>query len=82
MGTALFNYIHCWPVNKLWDFASGGTCWPVDILVNYDIFSAGNFVVLDPIMHRLVLTSGALTVYLGVVDAILALIPWRIVWGL
>ncbi|KAK0627851.1 hypothetical protein B0T14DRAFT_424442 [Immersiella caudata] len=59
--TGLFNYIHCWPVNKLWDFASEGTCWPVDILINYDIFSA---------------------VYSGVVDVILALIPWKIVWGL
>jgi len=39
--TGLFNYIHCWPVNKLWDFAAEGTCWPVDILINYDIFSAG-----------------------------------------
>lgn len=39
--TGLFNYIHCWPINKLWDFAAEGSCWPVEILINYDIFSAG-----------------------------------------
>ena len=41
--TALINYIHCWPVEKTFDFAGTveGTCWPMGVVVNYDIFSAG-----------------------------------------
>lgn len=41
--TALLNYIHCWPMEKLWDFTGTvpGTCWPIEVVINYDIFSAG-----------------------------------------
>jgi len=40
--TALINYIHCWPLDKLWDFTGAvpGTCWPIEVVINYDIFSA------------------------------------------
>ena len=40
--TALINYIHCWPLDKLWDFTGAlpGTCWPIDVVINFDIFSA------------------------------------------
>ncbi|KAK1756994.1 hypothetical protein QBC47DRAFT_451496 [Echria macrotheca] len=59
--TALMNWIHCWPVHKLWDFSVEGTCWPDHIVVEYDIFSAA---------------------YSGVMDVVLAMIPWKLIWGL
>jgi len=41
--TGLFNYIRCWPLDKLWDFTgmAPGSCWPGYIILNYNIFSAG-----------------------------------------
>ncbi|KAK1756749.1 hypothetical protein QBC47DRAFT_443316 [Echria macrotheca] len=61
--TGLINYIHCWPLDKLWDFTGAvpGTCWPIEVVVNYDIFSA---------------------VYSGVMDIVLALLPWKLLWNL
>ncbi|KAM7196634.1 hypothetical protein V8F33_006133 [Rhypophila sp. PSN 637] len=40
--TALINYIRCWPLDKLWDFTGAveGTCWPMQVVIDYDIFSA------------------------------------------
>ncbi|KAM7212493.1 hypothetical protein V8F06_012115 [Rhypophila decipiens] len=40
--TALLNYIRCWPLDKLWDFTGAveGTCWPMQVIIDYDIFSA------------------------------------------
>lgn len=29
--SALFNWIHCTPVKKLWDFGAEGTCWPMKV---------------------------------------------------
>lgn len=41
-GTALINYIRCWPLDKLWDFTGAlpGTCWPMDAVNKYNTFSA------------------------------------------
>jgi len=40
--TALINFIHCWPLDKLWDLTGAvpGSCWPIEVVINYDIFSA------------------------------------------
>lgn len=39
--SAIFNFVHCQPVEKFWDFTVEGTCWPPNVLVDYNIFSAG-----------------------------------------
>ncbi|KAK1749435.1 hypothetical protein QBC47DRAFT_418920 [Echria macrotheca] len=40
--TALINFIHCSPLDKVWDLTGAvpGTCWPIEVIINYDIFSA------------------------------------------
>jgi hypothetical protein len=39
--SALFIYVQCTPIERSWNFFIPGTCWPISVLVNYDIFSAG-----------------------------------------
>jgi|SRR3569833_16897 len=39
--TALFNYIRCSPIQKSWELTGEGTCWPPDVLLKYNTFSAG-----------------------------------------
>ncbi|KAG7294608.1 hypothetical protein NEMBOFW57_004684 [Staphylotrichum longicolle] len=38
--TALINWVRCTPVQKLWDYSVEGSCWPVHVVLNYDMFSA------------------------------------------
>jgi hypothetical protein len=45
--SALFNWIHCTPVRKNWDFLMPGACWDYKIVVNYNIFSAAYSAVMD-----------------------------------
>jgi len=45
--SALFNWIHCTPVQKTWDFFVPGTCWDYSIVVNYNIFSASYSAAMD-----------------------------------
>ncbi len=40
--TALLNWIHCTPVQRVWEFQAEGTCWPFEIVQYYDVFSAGS----------------------------------------
>jgi hypothetical protein len=39
--SALFIWVQCTPLYKSWNFMADGTCWPINVLVDYDIFSAG-----------------------------------------
>ncbi len=39
--SALINWIHCTPVQKLWDFGVEGSCWPNNVMLHYDVFSSG-----------------------------------------
>ena len=39
--TALFNWIHCIPFERLWDLTVPGTCWSYGPLVAYNSFSSG-----------------------------------------
>lgn len=41
--SALFIWIACMPIEKLWNPFIQGTCYPLDGLVNYNIFSAGEY---------------------------------------
>jgi hypothetical protein len=40
--TALLAWIHCTPLEKLWDSQAEGTCWPREIVQYYNFFSAGS----------------------------------------
>ena len=39
--SAIFNWVQCTPIEKVWRVSVPGTCWPMTSLVNYHIFSAG-----------------------------------------
>ena len=42
---ALATYIQCTPVEKLWSpFMTDGRCWPKEVIINYNIFTSGEFV--------------------------------------
>lgn len=38
--SAMFSYIQCWPVTKLWVSKTPGTCWPGYVMVYYNSFAA------------------------------------------
>lgn len=43
---ALSTYIQCTPTEKLWmPFMKEGSCWPKQVIINYNIFAAGGFCV-------------------------------------
>lgn len=41
--TALFNWIHCIPFERLWDITVQGTCWDNAPLIAYNYFSSGKW---------------------------------------
>ncbi|KAK3900422.1 hypothetical protein C8A05DRAFT_35945 [Staphylotrichum tortipilum] len=38
--SALINWIHCTPIQRLWDYQVEGSCWPNNIMLHYDVFSS------------------------------------------
>ncbi|KAH8898038.1 hypothetical protein GQ53DRAFT_621766, partial [Thozetella sp. PMI_491] len=58
---AIFTWVHCMPVAKIWNPNISGTCWSTDVAGGYAVFSS---------------------VYSGVMDVLLALLPWRVLWHL
>jgi hypothetical protein len=46
--SALFIWVQCTPVSKSWDPNVEGTCWAPDVLVHYNIFSAGRPMLIHP----------------------------------
>jgi hypothetical protein len=37
----LIMWIQCWPLNKVWQPLTHGTCWPKAIVVDYNYVAAG-----------------------------------------
>src|ERR1041384_6849289 len=37
--SALFPWVSCTPIKKVWDMFTPGTCWTPEVLVHYNIFS-------------------------------------------
>jgi len=79
--TALFNWIHCIPFERLWDLTVPGACWPYEPLVAYNYFSSGECVAPPPSGGR-GKTDGRRVAYSGVMDLCLAFIPWTLIWGM
>ncbi|OHX00960.1 integral membrane protein [Colletotrichum incanum] len=47
----LFTWIQCWPVEKTWRTASTpGTCWPKNITMNYNVFTASYSGAMDIVL--------------------------------
>ncbi|AEO70849.1 5889bcb4-e80d-4a4a-a150-786807b6c81e [Thermothielavioides terrestris] len=46
--TALFTWVNCTPVRKTWDLSvQDGSCWPGEVLLHYNMFSAAYSAFLD-----------------------------------
>ncbi|KAK4224691.1 hypothetical protein QBC38DRAFT_12489 [Podospora fimiseda] len=59
--SAMLFWVGCTPLEKAWHPLMRGTCWPVNIIITYGIFTSA---------------------YSGVMDLILAIIPWKIIMNL
>ena len=38
---ATFQWIQCWPVQRLWDINVEGSCWTSSMVQQYNTFSSG-----------------------------------------
>ncbi|KAL1893490.1 hypothetical protein Sste5346_006318 [Sporothrix stenoceras] len=56
----VFSWVTCRPIRKAWDPAVEGTCWSIQTLNKYSLFSSS---------------------YSGVMDVVLAIIPWTLLWN-
>lgn len=45
--SALFPWVSCTPIRKVWDLYTEGTCWDPRITTYYDIFSAAYSALMD-----------------------------------
>jgi hypothetical protein len=43
--SALFTYVQCSPIKKLWDFSVPGECWPQQVIITFNSFSSGKWVI-------------------------------------
>ncbi|OAA65611.1 hypothetical protein SPI_02398 [Niveomyces insectorum RCEF 264] len=59
--SAIFQWIHCVPVQRIFDGTVKGTCWDADVTSYYNTFASA---------------------YSGTVDMVLAMFPWKIIWGM
>ncbi|KAK4223848.1 hypothetical protein QBC38DRAFT_548146 [Podospora fimiseda] len=59
--SALFPWVQCKPINKVWDLTIAGECWAPTVLPHYNMFSGG---------------------WSALMDIVLALLPWKFLWGL
>jgi hypothetical protein len=82
--SGLILWIQCWPVQKLWIYELEATCWPKHIVEHYQTFTSGTWVLLlRPRKHGRCEDSSSLTaatVYSGILDIVLALLPWKMIW--
>jgi len=60
-SNGVIHWIQCWPVQKTWHYYMEGSCFPADIVKDYNT---------------------AVAVFSGVMDIVLALLPWKIIWSI
>ena len=81
--SVLVNWIQCNPIPKGWDGRVPGTCWEPRITAYYGVFAAGRCSAILSHIHSIRTADlTRLPVYSGVMDIVLALLPWTLVWGL
>ena len=78
--SAAFQWVQCWPSEKLWKPEVDGICWPSSIVITYDTFSSCecSFCLAHQV-HSLMSFPPSIG-YSGAMDIVLALLPWSIVW--
>lgn len=81
--SAAIMWTRCWPVAKLWYSEIEGTCWTTVTMERYQTFTSGG----SPWRASCWFWLGedSLTVlaavYSGIMDIVLAILPWKIVWN-
>ncbi len=78
-ASATFQWTKCVPVQRIFNGSVPGECWPVNIVTNYNTFATGKQL---PIWTNQLSTITNNPAYSGVMDIVLAMIPWKIIWGM
>jgi hypothetical protein len=39
-ASATIHFVQCWPIERLWNPESPGSCWPRPVVIHYNIFVA------------------------------------------
>ena len=73
----VFSFIKCTPVEKGWQASVPGSCWNPLVATYYNIFAGGKSL-FSPDSISLTLGSA----YSGVVDLVLCILAWMIIWKL
>jgi hypothetical protein len=79
---AVFMWTRCSPSSKVWNPFVPGTCWEEHVYPAYGMFAAGEL--QASCSRELPSRMGAesRTGYSGVMDFVLALLPWKVIWNL
>lgn len=82
---AILFVVKCIPVEGNWNTSINAKCWPIEAVNNYAIFAGGKFYLLCLIDGKRKSRPFFLTLakaYSGMMDFMLAHLPWKIVWSL
>jgi hypothetical protein len=74
---AVFMWTRCSPSSKIWNPFAPGTCWAPHVYPAYGMFAAGESNSLGYWSFADLWTG-----YSGVMDFVLALLPWKVIWKL
>jgi hypothetical protein len=83
-ANATAQWIQCWPVERLWDSTVKGSCWPRETVEHVGTMGTGKpckGLRQMGILNAGTLTAHSIIVYSGVVDIVLAMLPWKIIWN-
>jgi hypothetical protein len=78
--SATILWIQCWPVEKLWIYELKATCWPVEIVERYQMFTSSACPSEREHVPCEKPTNKDDSVYSGILDIALAILPWWIIW--
>lgn len=78
---AMFFWVDCTPLEKAWKPYIRGTCWSPNVIITYGVFTSGEFDIVAEEALGDVLTRRNLA-YSGILDIVLAIIPWKIIMRL
>ena len=81
--SALFIWIQCTPIEKSWNPVIEGSCFPMGRIVDYLMVSTG---MMPFLLHATLIKGKHLTMapkgYSALMDIVLALLPWKLIWPL
>jgi len=77
LGAAVaITWGQCTPIDKTWRPKMPGQCWPKDIQIWYNIFTASESAASKAVV---ITRANGFPVYSGTMDIVLAVIPWKVI---